>query len=137
MENLVTIYRLTWRWVAVAVIAAVAGAVLIAPTVSQAAAFLTKQKANKLYLGNTTVVSSSTTLAPDQGATVTVLCPPGFQAIDGGGLGGSYDTATGEAVLQLESYPVAAGSRPVGWTVEYANTTSNPVQVDAQAVCSK
>ena len=137
MENLVTIYRVTWRWVALAVIGAVAGAALIAPGVSQAAAFLTKQKANKLYLGNTTVVSTSMTLAPDQGATGTVLCPPGFQAIDGGGLGGSYNTSTGDSVLTLESYPVPAGARPVGWSVEWVNQTPNPAQVDTQAVCSK
>ncbi|MGH2674696.1 MAG: hypothetical protein ACRDKA_09745 [Actinomycetota bacterium] len=137
MENLIKIHRVTWRWPALVVIGAIAGAALITPTVGQAAAFLTKKKAHKLFLGNTTIVSTSTTVGAGQGATGTVLCPTGFQAIDGGGLGGSYDTSTGEAVLTLESYPVPAGSRPVGWTVEWANATSNPVQVETQAVCSK
>jgi len=137
MENLVKVHRFTGRRVALVAVAIVAGAALITPTVGNAAAFLTKQKANKLYLGNTTIVSNTATLAPQTGQAITVLCPPGFQAVDGGFTGDASGTSLA-GTLPLESYPVLAGARPVGWTVEALNNDSSAShQGTVQAVCSK
>jgi hypothetical protein len=138
MENLLTIHRFTWRRAAVGVIGLVAGAALITPAVGHAAAALTKQKANKLYLGNTTIVSNTATLAPDTGQVISVLCPPGLQAVDGG-FTGTTDTSGGfvEGYLPLESYPITAGARSVGWTSEAFNTGSSSTPATVQAVCSK
>lgn len=138
METLVKIHRFTWRRVAVGAIGVVAGAALITPAVGQAAAALTKQKANKLYLGNTTIVSNTVTLAPSTGEVISVLCPPGLQAVDGGFTGTTQ--VMGGSVsgyLPLESYPILSGARSVGWTSEAVNTSSSSTPATVLAVCSK
>lgn len=138
MDNLIKIHRFTWRRVAMLAIGVVAGTALITPAVGHAAAALTKQKANKLYLGNTAIVSNSVTLAPSSGQAVSILCPPGLQAVDGG-FTGDTDTSSGsvEGFLPLESYPITSGARSVGWTSEGFNQSSSPVSATVLAVCSK
>jgi hypothetical protein len=139
METLIKTHRFTRRRVALIAVAVVAGAAMVTPAVGQAATFLTKQRAHKLYLGNTRIVSTSTTLAPQTGAALTVSCPAGLQAVDGG-FTGDTDTSGGfvDGFLPLESYPVTAGARSVGWTVEAFNSSStNSSSVTVQAVCSK
>ncbi len=138
MENLVKTHRITWRWVALVVVAIVATAALITPTVGNAALFLKKQKAHKLFLGNTSIVSNSATLAPSTGQALTVLCPPGFQAVDGGfNADVAVSMGTVEGALRLEEFPVLAGARSVGWTLEAFNQdSSNNRQVTVHAVCS-
>jgi hypothetical protein len=138
MENLVKVHLFTRRRIALIAVGIVAGATLLTPTVGQAATFLTKQKAHKLYLGNTAIVSNTVTLASGTGQAVTVLCPGGRQAVDGGFI---TDAALPSlaGTVPLESYPVISGGRSVGWTVEAINNdtggTSHPITV--QAVCSK
>lgn len=137
MENLVKTHRFTWRRMALVAVAIVAGATLIAPTVGNTATFLTKRRANKLYLGNTVIVSSTATLAPATGQAITVMCPPGRQAVDGGFIGDATGTSL-QGTLLVESYPVTSGARSVGWVIEAINNdSSNPHSGTAQAVCSK
>jgi hypothetical protein len=138
MENLVKSHRFAWRRVAVGAIGVMVGAALITPAVGQAAKALTKKKANKLYLGNTTIVSNTVTLDPDTGQVITVLCPAGLQAVDGG-FTGTTDTTGGfvDGYLPLESYPVLSGARSVGWTSEAVNTGSSASPATVVAVCSK
>jgi hypothetical protein len=135
MENLVKVHRFTWRRLALVAVAIVAGATLIAPTVGNTATFLTKRKANRLYLGNTVIVSTTATLAPQTGQAVTVQCPPGRQAVDGGFVTDVSLSSGGS--LPTESYPVPSGARSVGWTVEAFNSDSASHPVTVHAVCSK
>jgi hypothetical protein len=99
------------------------GAAILTPAVSGAAAFLTKQKANKLFLGNITEVTTLSTVANNTGQSLTVLCPPGQQAVGGGARSpGTVIAGTEPNVMfVLESYPVINGGRPIGWTVEVFN----------------
>jgi hypothetical protein len=131
------------RPLALTVAAIVVGAAILTPAVSGAAAFLTKQKANKLFLGNTVEVTTTTTVANNTGQSMTVLCPPGQQAVGGGAKSpGTVINGTEPNVMfVLESYPVINGGRSVGWTVEVFNSQlgggSGPISVTASAVCSK
>jgi hypothetical protein len=141
MDDLVTTYqRVRLRSVAIAVATVIAGAALLAPAVGQAAAFLTKQKARKLFLENTTVTSAPATVTNGQGAAIQVSCPPGLQATHGGVDSPHLSTngsGFGNNLLTNESRPILSGARSVGWYVEVANTTSSPLTASAYAVCSK
>jgi hypothetical protein len=131
------------RPMALTVVAVLVGAAILTPAVSGAAAFLTKQKANKLFLGNTTEATTTSTVANNTGQSMTVLCPPGRQAV-GGGVNSSAQVVSGtepNVLFVLESYPVINGGRSVGWTVEVFNQQlagpGGPVTATAAAVCSK
>jgi hypothetical protein len=134
MKDLYTAPRYTRRSIALIVAGIVAGAAVLTPAVSGAAAFLTKKKADKRYLGNTTVATASGTTGPSGGAatTLTVACPAGQQATNGGMdspvlFGGSA------VVLTLESRPNPASGKPTGWYVEVA--ASAPLPFTVYAVC--
>jgi hypothetical protein len=118
------------------------GAVILTPMVGNAAAFLTKQKANKLFLGNTTQLTQTQTVPNGEGRQITVLCPPGQQATGGGASSPAMFTDSGSStalMLMLESAPVNSAGRSVGWTVEVlAQTSGGPtLDITGLAVCSK
>jgi hypothetical protein len=113
----------------------VAGAILT-PAVSGAAAFLTKKKADRRYLGNTTVVKSTATVGPFGRVTLTVMCPPGQQAVGGGAESPAFRTSSSGGMDMTENAPVQSGSRSVGWTIEAATVGGMPVDITAVAICS-
>jgi hypothetical protein len=141
MDDLITTqHRLRLRSLALAVAAVIAGAAVLTPAVGQAAAFLTKQKARKLFLENTTVATAQAVVASGQGAAIQVNCPPGLQATNGGvdsPIVSGSSGGTNDSLLLDETKPIQSGARSIGWYVEVANTTSNPLTVTAYAVCSK
>jgi methylthioribose-1-phosphate isomerase len=141
MEDLITTqHRFRLRTVAIAVAGLIAGAAVLTPAVSGAAAFLTKQKARKLFLENTTVSSAPTTVQPSEGAAIQVLCPAGQQATNGGAdspIDSTSSGTLGDNMILDESKPIQSGARSIGWYVEVANLTSNPITASAYAVCSK
>jgi hypothetical protein len=131
--------RRGWRSVPTIIATVIVAAAVLAPTVSGAAAFLTKKRAEKRYLGNTTISRSTTTVPNGDLARITVTCPPGFQAIGGGAESPAFfpDTTPMDAMIILENKPMPAGPKPTSWEVEVANLGGSPQQISAQAVCSK
>jgi hypothetical protein len=128
--------RITWRAIPLILVGLVAGAFLLSPAVGQAAAFLTKKKADRRYLGNNTVLTTTATVGSDDGTSVTVPCPPRQQATGGGVDSPLFGASSMEAILIQESKPVQSGARTSGWNVEVYNNTSAPVSITAYAVCS-
>jgi hypothetical protein len=128
--------RITWRAIPLVLVGLIAGAFLLSPAVGQAAAFLTKKRADRRYLGNNTVLTSTATAAPDEGTSLTVPCPPGQQATGGGVDSPLFGNSSMDALLIQESKPVVTGTRTSGWNVEVYNATSGPVSITAYAVCS-
>lgn len=129
--------RAPLRGVAGLVLAMVAlSAVALTPAV---AATFTKKKADKRFLGNTAVASTTTTMAGGAGGTVTVLCPSGRQAVGGGvSTPGFIANNSGpfNGILTLERKPLMSGGRSVGWVVEVINAGSNPLAVTGHAICT-
>jgi hypothetical protein len=123
------------RGIAGLVIGALAvGALAATPAV--AGKFLTKKRGDKLFLGNTTEATATSTVAAGTGATITVNCPPGLQATDGGADSPAlFDGSGTEAMLVAESAPVVSAGRSVGWTTEVVNLGSNPLTITGHAVC--
>ncbi|MGH2674697.1 MAG: hypothetical protein ACRDH1_04710 [Actinomycetota bacterium] len=124
------------------IMAILVGAAIITPSVSGAAAFLTKQKANKLFLGNTTILTQTQNVPDNQGRQITVLCAPGQQATGGGANSPALvtDLATQtQIMILLESAPVNAGGRSVGWQIEavVGSPDTGSLDVTAYAICSK
>jgi hypothetical protein len=115
----------------------VAGAILT-PAVSGAAAFLTKARGDKRYLGNTSVVKSTATVPPDTGVALTASCPLGKQAVGGGAESPAFRSAgsTNSGMVITENKPIQSGTRSVGWTIEGTNLGSAPLNISAVAVCS-
>lgn len=126
-----------WGVSVLALVAVAAGALAIVPATG-APKGLTKQKADKRYLQNTSSVGNTATVPADTGATITVLCPPGLQATDGGADSPALFTTSGDDIMTItETFPVQAGARSIGWTVEVLNAGDNPLPITAHAVCSK
>jgi hypothetical protein len=130
--------RLTGRSVALMVAGAILGASLLTPAVSTAAAFLTKKKADRRYLGNTTVVSAPGTTSTAGATPLTVPCPSGLQATGGGADSPVFFTGSSDAVVLLDSRPDPASGRATGWYVEVAEGAGSPgvVPFTAYAVCA-
>jgi hypothetical protein len=127
-----------WRGVAVLTVALLAmGALAVTP--ATAGKFLTKKRGDKRFLGNTTEVTTTQSVAPQTGAVVTALCPAGQQAT-GGGASTPYQypgSPSSEAIVTTESKPVVSGSQSVGWTSEVINASdTTTIQVTAEAVCA-
>jgi hypothetical protein len=101
--------------------------------VGSAAAFLTKAKADKRYLQNSSIVTQTQTVAASTGAILSVNCPPGRQATNGG-VDAAGDLMTGGGVLTSESRPIVAG-RSVGWYAEVL-AGSTPTTATVYAVCA-
>lgn len=112
-----------------------------------AASYLTKAKANKLYLNNTkTYVQTNFLVSPSTSQTASVNCPVGWQALGGGMQPNSIST---NALLLRYSGPLVDGDNLVaatdganpgstGWTVRVANTDGVSSYTYAVGViCSK
>lgn len=126
--------RLTWRSVPVLLAGIIGGAAVLTPAMGSAAAFLTKAKADKRYLGNSAIVTQTTSVPASSGGTLSVNCPSGQQALSGG-VDAPGNLVTGsDGVLTMESRPIVAG-RAVGWYAEVF-TGSNPAQVTIYVVCA-
>jgi hypothetical protein len=139
MERFRKGHRLTGRSVALMVAGAILGAALLTPAVSTAAAFLTKKKADRRYLGNTTVVSVPSTTSTTGATPVTVRCPSGQQATGGGADSPIFFTGGGsnDAVIVIESRPDPVSGRATGWYVEVSsNSGSDAFAFTAYAVCA-
>jgi hypothetical protein len=122
-------------------VAVLVGGAILTPAIGGAATFLTKQKAKRLFLENTVEITQTQSIPAGEARQITVLCPPGRQATGGGAdspaLVTSGSGAT-ELMIILDSVPVNAGGRSVGWTVEVFAQSSGPsLNVTASAVCSK
>ena len=142
MSMLASFRRRLLRSVPMSIMAILVGAVVLTPAISGAATFLTKQKGNKLFLGNTNRVSVTQNVPSNTGGQITVLCPAGQQATGGGTSSSALVTNTTTAtsvILTLESSPVNAGGRSVGWYVEFfaQNTAGPTLDVTGHAVCTK
>ncbi|MGH2676874.1 MAG: hypothetical protein ACRDHB_00755 [Actinomycetota bacterium] len=112
------------------------GSAVLAPTVSGAAAFLTKKKADKRYLGNTTVVKSTATVGIFSGISLTATCPAGQQAIGGGAESPAFRSSTSGGMDITENKPLLSGARSVGWVIEAVNVGSpGPTEISAVAIC--
>jgi hypothetical protein len=109
----------------------------LAMTPAGAAKFLTKKKAERRYLGNTTVATNTVTVPDQDGATITVPCPAGLQAVGGGADSPEFNESSSlDGVVLLERKPQISGGRSVAWITEVVNVSDGPVQVTAHAVCS-
>jgi hypothetical protein len=115
------------------------GAAILTPMFSSAAAFLTKKKADRRYLGNTSIVTSTSTVPPGSAGSLSVSCPPGLQATSGG-----VDSPTSippvfsmDFVILAETRPIVTGPRATGWSVEvFTGSGGGPYTVTVHAVCS-
>jgi hypothetical protein len=136
MKTLRNARRWTRRLPAVVASLIVAG-IILTPAIGGAAAFLTKQKGDKRYLGNTSTVRTSAQVPASSGVTLTATCPPGKQAIGGGAESPVFLTSSSQTgMLILENKPVGVG-RPNAWVVEAFNITSGgPIEITAVAVCA-
>jgi hypothetical protein len=128
-----SIPRLGWRSLPLLLAGLIAGAFVLSPAVGEAAAFITKKKANRRYLGNNIVASVTVTAPGNEGTTVTVPCPAGRQA-SGGGVDSPLGS-TSDFIFIAESKPTLNGARTSGWNVEIVNNDTNPTTVTAYAVC--
>lgn len=134
--------RRAWRVLPGVIALTILAGALLAPTVSTAAAFLTKKKGDKRYLQNTTVVKNTTSAAasgdPGYIVTVTATCPPGYQAVGGGVESPGFLTSTNpQGMVLIENKPMPTGPKPTSWEVEAANIGPAPMPITAVAVCSK
>ena len=139
MKRFGTKGRRGWRSVPALVATIIVAGAVLTPTVSGAVAFITKARAEKRYLNNTSVVKSTTTVPSGDIVRVTATCAPGLQAIGGGAESPAFHPGTtpGEAMVIVENKPTPTGPRPNAWEVEAANLGSNPLAISAVAVCSK
>jgi hypothetical protein len=130
----------TRRTVSLALAGLVVASMVITPGVSMAAKIFTFKKAAKISLGNTVTVTQAGTTAGSGGTNVqamTVMCPPGHQALNGGADSPALAGATPNGYPWLiVSVPVSSGGRSVGWYVEILDATSAPTPFTAYAVCS-
>lgn len=138
MKRFRTKARRGWRSVPALIATIIVAGAVLTPTVSGAVAFITKARAEKRYLNNTTVVRSTTTVPSGEIVRITATCAPGFQAIGGGAESPAFfPTTTNDAMVIAENKPTPTGPKPNAWEVEAANLGANPLQISAVAVCSK
>jgi ABC-type transport system substrate-binding protein len=129
--------RLSRRSVPLLLAGIIGGAAVLSPVMGSAATFLTKKKADKRYLGNSAV--ATTTISHPGGNTPgsgTVSCPPGRQALSGGADSPLFlgdDSSNG--MIITETRPVVSGGRATGWSVDFI-TGINPLTVTIHAVCA-
>jgi hypothetical protein len=130
---------LGWRGATLVVVGVVVGSLALAPGIGVAAKFLTKQQVKKRYLGNTTVVSQSSTTGASGASPLTVSCPPGRQATGGGADSpGVFDSSTvTNTIITVETRPLTAGAKSTGWYVEAIGAGSpTTVPFTVYAVCA-
>lgn len=112
-----------------------------------AASYLTKAKANKLYLNNTkTYVETGISVTPLTSSTTNVNCPAGWQALGGGMQPNTLSTTdlvlrySGPLVNGDNLVAASDGKNPksTGWTVRVANLSGGVTYTYAVGViCSK
>jgi hypothetical protein len=136
MESTSTLARLRWRSLPLILVGLIAGAFLLSPAVGQAAAFLTKQRGDRRFLGNTVVVTAQAgPVATGDGESINVMCP-GTRQATGGGLDSPHASTNSSAALIQESKAIQVGTRSRGWNVEIYNLSGPPTTFTAYAVCS-
>lgn len=120
------------------IVAAILAVGALAITPALAAKFLTKQKADKRYLGNTAVATTVMQVPTQQGVSITVLCPGGRQATGGGASSPAFisSNTNAEGMILLERKPFMSGGRSVGWVSEVVNATPNTLEITGYAVCA-
>jgi hypothetical protein len=124
-----------WRAVSILVLGLLLGSVGSGVGVA-AQKGLTKKKADKKFLQNTTVVQQTGAAGGTQAVPMSVNCPPGFQAVGGGADSPAVYTGGSDAAIMFESRPVQSGARSVGWYVEVIGVGTGQ-NVTVYAVCSK
>ena len=132
--------RRVWRVLPGVIALTILAGALLAPTVSGAAAFLTKKKGDKRYLQNTTTVKTTTTVPPSGIVLISATCPPGYQAVGGGAESPAFFSAgsPNDGMVILENKPMPTGPKPNSWELEVLNIGStNPLAISAVAVCSR
>jgi hypothetical protein len=136
MESTSTLARLRWRSLPLILVGLIAGAFLLSPAVGQAAAFLTKQRGDRRFLGNTVVVTvTSPTVPSGDGESINVMCP-GTRQATGGGADTPHSSTNSSATVIQESKAIQVGTRSRGWNVEVFNLSGPPTTFTAYAVCS-
>ncbi len=128
--------RPPWRAVGGVVAAVLVAAAFLTPAVSEAAAFLTRTKGDKRYLGNTSVVKTTATVGGFSGVSLTATCPSGQQAVGGGAESPAFRTSSSGGMDVTENKPLLSGTRSVGWVIEAVNVSPAPIEISAVAVCS-
>lgn len=136
MESTSILARMRWRSLPLILVGLIAGAFLLSPAVGQAAAFLTKKRGDRRFLGNTVVVTAQATVATSSGATINVPCPAGRQAT-GGGADSPHTSDNSSATLIQESKAIQTGARSTGWNVEIINLSAPTTTFTAYAICSR
>jgi hypothetical protein len=96
---------------------------------------VTKKKADRKFLQNTTIVQQNFPVVSDQVTPLSVPCPPGFQAV-GGGVDSPSPNNPNIDMIATEQRPILSGSRATGWYVEAAGQDAG-ASVTVYAVCSK
>lgn len=131
--------RRLWRVLPGVIALTILAGALLAPTVSGAAAFLTKKKGDKRYLQNTTTVKTTTTVPSGDIVVISATCPPGYQAVGGGAESPAFLSAAtpGQGMVILENKPMPTGPKPTTWELEVYNIGSDPLAISAVAVCSR
>lgn len=106
--------------------------------IGTAAVGVTKKKADRKFLQNTTIAQQAFTVPPSASTATTaqVNCPAGWQATGGGVDSPAQYSGGSDVLLTFESRPIMSGARAVGWYVEVlaAGTGMNGT---VYAVCSK
>ncbi|HEX2025418.1 MAG TPA: hypothetical protein VHH92_03380, partial [Actinomycetota bacterium] len=100
-----------WRSVAVITLGLMVGSV--GTGIGIAAIGVTKKRADRKFLQNTTVVQQSFTVAGGTATAGQVSCPAGRQAT-GGGVDSPLVYNGSETLITFESRPIMAGARSVG-----------------------
>ena len=104
--------------------------------IGTAAVGVTKKKADRKFLQNTTIVQQPFTVTQTTTATTAqVSCPAGWQAT-GGGADSPVVYSGSDVFIIFESRPILAGARAVGWYVEVVGTGA-AANGTVYAVCSK
>jgi hypothetical protein len=122
-----------WRSVAVITLGLMVGSVGTGVGIA-ALKGVTKKKADRKFLQNTTVAQQTFTVGGGSVSQLSVNCPAGFQAV-GGGIDSPSLYPSG-IVIATEQRPIQAGPRSVGWYVEAAGSGPGTT-VTVYAVCSK
>ena len=124
-----------WRSISILVLGLMLGS--FGSGVGMAAKEVTKKKADRKLLQNTTIVQQTFTVGDETASPLTVLCPAGQQATGGGIDSPALLTEGGsDAMVPFEQRPVITNGRSTGWYAEVAGEGTG-VTATIYAVCSK
>lgn len=138
MDLLAPRRRLSRRSVPLLLAGIIGGAAVLSPVMGSAATFLTKRKGDRLFLQNSSIVTSTVTQPPSSYGTASVSCPPGQQALSGGADSPFFlGAGTSDGMILTESKPTPSSGRATGWTVEFlVGSTAGGTPVTVHAVCA-